>query len=38
MQALLLGVPQVTYLLGKRQEYAHGDAGKRRWVFFCRVY
>jgi hypothetical protein len=30
MHALLLGLPEVTYLVGKREEYAHGEVGKRR--------
>jgi len=30
MHALLLGVPQATYLVGKREEYAPGEWRKRR--------
>jgi hypothetical protein len=36
IRVLLLGVPQATYLLGKREEYAHGKPGRRRGVDFCR--
>jgi hypothetical protein len=30
MHALLLGLPEATYLVGKREEYAHREGGKRR--------